>query len=196
MGQVLDEMSDREERNCNLIIHNIPESKAANDDTKEYEDRGTVLDLVNNELKQAHITEAHVSRLKRLGGGRGHNRDNKPRLILIQLTSPQLKWDILRRASTLRKSEVWPNIYISPDLTPKQREAGKTLRTELRRRREEGETNIYIHRNRIETRPNQDDAQPDPAATQNVVVADDTATGATGGPAPAAEGIPTDGETA
>ena len=54
---------------------------------REHEDRGTVSDLVNNELKLAHITEADVSRLVRM---RPFQTDN-PRLILIQLISPQLK---------------------------------------------------------------------------------------------------------
>ena len=41
------------------------------------------------------------------------------------------------------------SMYINPDLTQKEREAGKRLRDELAQRRRAGEQNIYIKRGRI-----------------------------------------------
>ena len=52
-------------------------------------------------------------------------------------------------ASQLRRSSEWHSIYINPDLTQKEREAGKKLREELAQRRRAGEQNIYIKRGRI-----------------------------------------------
>ena len=43
------------------------------------------------------------------------------------------------------------NVYISPDMTAKEREEAKQLRAELRRRRSEGEHNLVIQRGKIIT---------------------------------------------
>ncbi|KAK2155452.1 hypothetical protein LSH36_240g04008 [Paralvinella palmiformis] len=70
---------------------------------------------------------------------------------LISLTTAQLKWTILKWAKYLRETEHWTNIFISPDLTNRGREAGKKLGAELKRRRNEGEQNLAIRRNQIIT---------------------------------------------
>ena len=51
---------------------------------------------------------------------------------------------ILRQATKLRVSSTWKKVYISPDLTLKEREQGKKLREELKKRKEAGEKDIYI----------------------------------------------------
>ena len=40
-------------------------------------------------------------------------------------------------------------IYINPDLSVRERQSQKKLRSELARRKENGESNIFIHRGRI-----------------------------------------------
>ena len=52
-------------------------------------------------------------------------------------------------AKSLRDIEYWKNIYISPDLTPKEREDGRTLGEALKERRLNGEVGIGIRRNKI-----------------------------------------------
>ena len=71
-------------------------------------------------------------------------------------------------AKNLRKSEQWKGVYISPDLTPSEREEGKKLRDELKARRARGEQ-VIIRRGRIV--PTETDAvdhrpaQPNPKPT-------------------------------
>ena len=48
------------------------------------------------------------------------------------------KFDFLRSAKELRKSEKYKNIYINPDLTYIQRERNRKLRNELKEKREKG----------------------------------------------------------
>ena len=43
-------------------------------------------------------------------------------------------------------------MYISPDLTPKEREINRQLHTELKRRKQAGETNLMIKRGKIITK--------------------------------------------
>ena len=79
----------------------------------------------------------------------GKRRQSKPRLLIVTLGSPALKYDVLRGAPQLRHSELYSNIYITPDLTQKEREAGRKLREELAARRKAGESDLAIRSGRI-----------------------------------------------
>ena len=59
----------------------------------------------------------------------------------MTLTNSSARGQILKSAKT---SNTYKQVYISPDLTPKEREANKCLHTELHRRKEAGETNLII----------------------------------------------------
>ena len=52
-------------------------------------------------------------------------------------------------ASELRHLSTWKRIYVTPDLTKKEREESKRLREEFAARRQAGETDITIRRGRI-----------------------------------------------
>ena len=72
-----------------------------------------------------------ISKAIRLG-----KRKEKSRLLKITVTSESEKATILRNTLKLRKQENpdnIKNIYITPDLTPKEQEANKKLRLELNR---------------------------------------------------------------
>ena len=55
----------------------------------------------------------------------------------------------MKMATKLRKSQRWNTIYVTPDLTFKEREVNKALRDELKRRKANGEQNLIIKRGRI-----------------------------------------------
>ena len=57
--------------------------------------------------------------------------DGKIRPIQITLTDGYARGRVLRNAKTLRNSNSYQNVYILPDLTPKEREVNKLLRQEL-----------------------------------------------------------------
>ena len=75
----------------------------------------------------------------------------KARPLLITVVNANQRNFIWRNASKLRKSSQYKNVYISSDLSPKQREVAKELRAELARRRSRGERNIVIRRGTIVT---------------------------------------------
>jgi len=70
----------------------------------------------------------------------------------VELGDISTKRQLLRQATNLRKSTVWSNIYISPDLTPKERAHNKKLREELKARKDAGEKNIFIKHGKILSR--------------------------------------------
>ena len=74
--------------------------------------------------------------------------------MLITLDSLSTKQSILQQATKLRKSSTWNNIFISPDLTPKERELNRKLRQELKARKDADEKDLYIIRGRIVHDPN------------------------------------------
>ena len=61
----------------------------------------------------------------------------------------ETKTEVLKMARQFRQSPVYSNIYITPDLTWREREEGRRLREELARRRESGEENLAIRRGKI-----------------------------------------------
>ena len=65
------------------------------------------------------------------------------------LNSVKSKREILGSAKKLRDSETWSDIFITPDMTPKERERNKQLREELKRRRNEGEEGLVIRGGQI-----------------------------------------------
>ena len=78
---------------------------------------------------------------------------NKPRLLRVEIGDLAAKREILRNATKLRASSKWSNVYVSPDLTLKEREQSKQLREELRARKASGEKDLYIKFGRIVPRP-------------------------------------------
>ncbi len=77
--------------------------------------------------------------------------DEKPRLLKIRLRSPKVKRKILNKAKELKESEIEhiKKIFITPDLTPAERDENKKLRNELQRRKDAGESGLGIRRGKI-----------------------------------------------
>ena len=56
---------------------------------------------------------------------------------------------ILSRSSQLKSKPDWENVYVNPDMTLAERNANRLLRKELRERKNRGEKNLIIRRNKI-----------------------------------------------
>ena len=67
----------------------------------------------------------------------------------MTLADSSVRRNILRNAKVLRNSSSYKKVFISPDLTPKERATNKQLLEELRHRRQQGETNLIIRRGKI-----------------------------------------------
>ena len=86
----------------------------------------------------------------------GYSTENKneKRPLLIQCESENKKWEMLRASKNLKyvqEHESFP-IFAAPDRTEKEREERKMLVTQLKQRRDNGEENLIIRRNRIVTK--------------------------------------------
>ena len=103
--------------------------------------------MVRTEFNIPDIKVTKAVRLKQ-------TKPDKPRLLLITLEGLSTKRNILQQATKFRKSTSWNNIFISPDLTPKERELNRKLREELKVHKDAGEKDLYIRRGRIVIDPN------------------------------------------
>ena len=139
---IVDEYLDCERRKPNLIIYGIPESSGSTPDERKLNDKTYFTDLVHSEFKLDNI---EITKFVRLG----KQIEGKIRPLLVTLMDSYVRGHLLRNAKTLRNSSSHQNVYISPDLTPKEREINKLLREQLRRRKEAGESDLIIRRGKI-----------------------------------------------
>lgn len=141
---IVDEYLDHERRKSNLIVYNLEEPAAQSAAERSKKDSEKLIHLFQTEFRMEEIEVTKCIRL-------GKITQNRVRPVLITIPSVKARSTILKNASSLRKSENFKNVYISPDLTIKEREEAKQLRLELQRRRSQGERNLVIRRGRIIT---------------------------------------------
>ena len=125
------------------MIYGLPESTSTSTAERQQNDTNIFCELAKSEFK---IESLDISKSVRLG----KQTEGKNRPLLITLTDNYARSHLLmRNAKTLRSSNTYRNVYISPDLTLKEREANKLLRQELFTRKQAGETNLIIRHGKI-----------------------------------------------
>ena len=132
---VWEEANERDrikKRECNLIVHNLPETQEKDDDLKN------MCAIFKDVL---FVNDVNISNLTRLG-----EKKDRDRLLRITVQDTATKKRILSRATELRNlpdEDYFSRVYLRPDLTPKQQEASKNLYATLLEVREQDPTNHY-----------------------------------------------------
>ena len=137
-------------RKTNVIVHGLPESEATEVEERESDDAGQVSML----LYELKCDSAEVSQFVRLGSrdlAAPDGTTRKPRPVKLVLKTEEQKLDILRNSKNLRWREDggWKSVFIHADLTLKQREVRRKLVSEMKTRKENGETDLIIVNGRI-----------------------------------------------
>ena len=143
ISAVINEEKEKQKRKLNLIIHNVKESNAEQPQARKEQDLATLQDIMSSQLN----IQVRISNAIRLGKKGGP----KPRLLKITVESDEEKAAILRNTKKLRTQstpEHLKRIFITPDLTPREQEANKALRSELARRNQ-SENQYRIKNGRI-----------------------------------------------
>ena len=118
VSNYLHQQNERSSRQCNLIIHNLPES-----DSKVKEERvDHDLKEVNSILQHLEVDDAEVAQPVRLG--KKPEDSSKPRLLRVTVNSERSRIRALSSAKLLKRSknQTFTRVYITPDLTYEQRE--------------------------------------------------------------------------
>ena len=141
MSKVFDSFMDKERRKLNVVVHNLPEQEGSSLAERMENDQLLFKEVIKEGLNLI-IRPTKAFRVgKRIG--------DRPRLLIVTLESTDVKAELLRMASQLRHLSKWKRIYVTPDLTKKDRDDAKRLRDELATRKQAGEENLVIRRGRI-----------------------------------------------
>ena len=132
------EMSDRERREKNLIIHGLNELDGGSKEDEERHDIVLIKTLVKDTLK-VDINDQEIAKTIRLGTKNSRLRANRkegeskfvPRLLKVMLSSKEKKDVILRNLSKL-KGTAHNNLSIRHDLTKMQRAQKDRLYTQAK----------------------------------------------------------------
>ena len=98
---------------------------------------------------------------------------DKIRPLRVCLDNEVTKRKILSRSSQLKSSADWENVYINPDMTLAEHNANKLLRQELKERRNRGEKNLVIRRNKIVSLNNKSPPVSMDISTSTIVLPND-----------------------
>ena len=125
VASVLNEEKDKEKRKLNVILHNVTEPTADDGQSRKKEDTDHVSSIFHKSLG----VPTQITNAVRLG-----KRGDKPCLLKISVDSLKSKASILRNCTKLRGKDVpkhLSKVFITPDMTPKERECNKSLRNQL-----------------------------------------------------------------
>ncbi len=143
--EVSNELSDRERRNKNIVLHNVPENDDPDKDVDTVENiLGEILYETPDIQRDLRTKKARVYRL-------GAREAGKARTIKCHLNSKKDREQILVHSRILLGSENFRNVIVQADLTPMQRRHIKELVMEKKRRnccaKENNEEPDWIVRN-------------------------------------------------
>ena len=145
------EINDVESRKLNLICFNLPESNKTVTEEKRDDDIKQLKSLVENDMgigDKGFVLE----NLVRLGNRDVQNEPHKIRPLKFRVQSFDIKRQILQGNAALKTHAIESKrkVFVTPDLTRKQREESYKLREELRYRKfVMHESNLKISRGRI-----------------------------------------------
>ena len=136
----------------NLIIHNVEESTAENGQARKDHD----LNTVSSTLDQYVGVKTKVVNALRIGKKRQSESGSKPRLLKITVASEYEKALLLHNCTKLRDKnnpEDIRKIYVTPDLTPREQQQNKALRSQLAEMNKDGKK-YWIKNGKIVQREN------------------------------------------
>lgn len=125
--EAISEMNEQQVRSKNIIICNVPESVKTTEAGKILDDQAAVTTIIGEIDKSANENITKIYRI-------GKSSNTKPRPIKIELQNAVQSRNIISKRSLLKN-----NIRIYPDQTPAQQKFLNDLRSQLEKRKENGE---------------------------------------------------------
>ena len=130
------EEHELEVRKLNVIVHCLAEGG---------DDKGIIHSILNDTLNMS----VQVKDVIRMGKADNTNARKKPRPLRFTVPDMDTKRNILNVARNLKNHERFSSVFLTPDLTPRQRKEAFELRVERRRREAAGEENLVIRKGKI-----------------------------------------------
>ena len=152
--QEVREMKDIEARKLQMVCFNLPESQSEDQENRIIEDKTNLKTVIDEDmhLQEKNIEVENLVRLGRRNVDAVEGSGVKPRPLRFKVRTFENKQHILQGNSVLKNHDDQnkSKIFITPDLTQKQREESFKLREELRYKKFVlKEKNLKISRGRI-----------------------------------------------
>ena len=131
----INEEKERYKRRLNLIVHNVLESSADNGSERKSHDINTVTSI----FEKYWGVKVKITNANRIG--RKKEGQLRPRLTKVSVESEHEKAVMLHNCTKLRARDIREeiqNVYITPDLTPREQQHNKVLRAQLAERNKDG----------------------------------------------------------
>jgi hypothetical protein len=119
---VMSEISERKQREMNIVIYGVPECNSETRDDRIQHDKDKFREICNT--CEVSVGDSDISKLIRLGR---YVKDKASRPILAALKSTDIKKKLLRGAKNLQNSEGLYDVRIAHDLKGTEREQEKQL---------------------------------------------------------------------
>ena len=132
---VANEIAERDRRKRNIIVYNLPEK------TERADDKVKLTEM----CKEITDVELKITKTFRLG----KRVESKHRPLLVGLETEDDRACLLSVAPRLRLSTEFKQVFIALDMTKLERERHKKVVEELKRRRSNGESGIFIRNGNI-----------------------------------------------
>ena len=141
----IEEEAEKARRKTNVIVHGLPEFRALEASEREEDDFGLVASMLH-EMKCDDVETAQTDRLGRRPEANDEAGTHKPRPLKIVLKSEEQKIHVLTSAKNMRliKDGDWKNVFLHADLTMKEREIRRQLVSEMKERKQQGESDLII----------------------------------------------------
>lgn len=133
------ELEERQRRRKFVIVSGLPEPVTGSLEERMQEEKRSVTALAS----KIGVRDIRVENLSRLGAP----NSRRPRLLRFKCDI-DIKISLLRASKHLRKVPEYEKVFINPDLTRKQRDRERDLRSNLAVRRRAGE-NVVLRGGRI-----------------------------------------------
>jgi len=145
--EIFGEERERESRKLNVILYNVPESRAKGEEAKKEDERliEGILEEIGAE-DSGHSVISDIAEAARLGIQR--DEPSRPRPIKLVLKNTDSKNKILRKAKNLRDSTQFQKVGISRDKTMQERTEEKALLEERYNRKKTGE-DVIIYKGKV-----------------------------------------------
>ena len=146
------EVQDIQSRKLNLVCFNLPESDQEMLEDRKMDDVRQLQNIIDDDM-QLIDSEIRIKNPIRLGK-KDDGQETQKRPLMFSVDAFEVKREILKGNAKLKQhqDEMKKKVFITPDLTKKQRDEAFKLREELRYRRNVlHEQNIKISNGRIVT---------------------------------------------
>ena len=141
-SSIIDEVTQRVQRQQNLVISGLPEPTTGSLEERCASDRNRVSEVIGAIGVELDANSFRLTRLGKIGS-------SGSRLLKIEChQTVSIKNEILRNAKTLRNSLNYKNVYINEDRTPQQQLEWRQIRQIFRERKELGH-DVVIYRNKV-----------------------------------------------